>query len=346
MKQKKDQEKTEEVIPEKETHLVVPTLPANLPNPLFDLHTLASFKHLNEAVYQPFIDLKDSINSVSEMMRDIIIPVVDFRKNFFEDLVEPIRLAQKGLFQYAEQYQRSATLIASITQSVKVDLTAFNNLVTDFPFADLVKTLDTATILSVDFKTAKITDPQANSVSFEAIASQRTNLGILQFETEQSLVLKVDRLEAKVDTMHSLLADELYPFLLEDSRRKDNILNDLLTYYKGKPTDIAKISDIQFVEKICKLTINGINIPIKINTNEADICRIIFSSKRAINKLWNLDEIVVRLGEVFENAPKWNDFVYQAVRQINTKILVCTGLENFLIYTDKVLCVNPIYLKR
>ena len=346
MKQKKDQEKTEEVIPESETRIVIPTVPANLSSPVFDPHTLATLRHLNATVYQPFIDLKNSINSMSEMMRDIIIPVVDFRKNLFESLVEPLRLAQKGLSEYAEQYQRSATLIATIAQSTRVDLIAFRNLVTDFPLADLVKTIDTSTTLSVGFKSAKIIDPQTNSVSFEAVASQRADLGLLHFETQQSLVLKVDRLESKMDTVQTLLADEIYPFLIEDSRRKDNVLEEILAYYKGKPTGFAKVTDIKFIKQTCTLSIDQKDIPLQLDTNEAEVSKIVFNSKSAIKKLWNFDELLERMGERVKRDPLWNKVLYQTARQLNNKIAIKTGLENFLVFTTKTLCVNPIYIKK
>lgn len=300
MKNKKDQNTTEEVKPENETRIVVPTVPTNLTTPLFDQSLIASIKHLNESIYQPFVELQKSVSVVSETMRNVVVPVIDFRKNLLEgldNLTAPIRLAQKGMLEYAEQYQRSATLIANIVQSVKVDLTVFNNLVTDFPLVDLAKTLDASTTLSVDFKTAKILEPQANSVSFEAVASQRTELGLLHFETQQSLVLKVDRLENKVDNVQTLLADEIYPFLIEDSKRKDNVLDEILAYYKGKPTGLAKVTDIKFAKQTCTLFIDQKDIPLQIDTNEAEVSKIVFNSKSAIKKLWDFDELVEQMGE-------------------------------------------------
>lgn len=96
------------------------------------------------------------------------------------------------------------------------------------------------------------------------------------------------------------------------------------------------------------LTINGINIQIPSNTNQDDLCRVIFSDKEAMIKKW--ESIDVANDEAWGERRKDDDTefpkkIYNAAHEINIKIATETGIKKFLL-TKPIITVqiNPIYL--
>lgn len=295
---------------------------------------------LNGTLAEPFIRLKDSLNVINTSIEEAVAPVVDMRSTVIENVAEPLQAV-------ATQYKESAALLSDLAQSTKVDLASFENIITDFPIKGASIVIDPMTTVDVGIEGATLeeVDTVPTGIALSSVAYHRTSIGVLEFETERSLVVKVDRLESKVDIVQNLLANEIYPFLLEDSQRKDNVLNEILAYYKGKPNTFVKVTGIKFSKRACKLTIDKQDIPLKPDTNEEELCRIIFKNKEALEKLWSIDEIVEAMGESIEQTRRWNPKMYQAARQLNNKIARETGFRDFIVYTTKTICINPIFLE-
>lgn len=265
---------------------------------------------------------------------------------FLTDVIEPTNKIIKSIGLFSDQYQRTANILSEVMQYNFKAMDAFRNLVIDFPLKDLMLKIDTATTLSVALKSASLVDKTNSMISLSSVATQRTQFGLVEFETEQSLVFRFNQMEEKVNNVHTLLSDEIYPFLIEDSKRKDDILYDLLAYYKGKPQVSVKVADIDFSAKDYRLKINEIPVPIAKSRNEPFLCSILLKNKKSIAKLWDIEEVANIMGEGIEDTQNVKKRIYQTARQLNTKIFAIAELPNFFVCTDKGVCVNPIYLKK
>lgn len=293
---------------------------------------------INNSIIEPIIRTKESIKGFALGIQDTVKTV----NNMCAAVVDAVQPLQA----FATEYKSSAVLFSDLVQSTKENLVSFQNVITDFPLQATSVYIDPLTTVDVDIESATIIDTTpVSGISLSSVARQRTSIGVLEFETEQALVVKVDRLEAKVDTVQNLLAEEIYPFLVEDSKRKDNLLDEILAYYKGKPNSFVKVNNVSFCEGSCKLTIDNHEIPLLPDTNEEMLCRVVFKDKKALIKLWYMDEIVEAMGEGIEQTKYWKRRLYQTARQLNDKIAKETGLKDFIVYTTKTICVNPIFLK-
>lgn len=100
--------------------------------------------------------------------------------------------------------------------------------------------------------------------------------------------------------------------------------------------------------KTATLILNGIKIQMPPYTNQDRLCKVMFSSKNNMKKYWSWDEIIVHKGW---NQPEFTDDksfwrrIYNAAGEVNIKIAVKTGIEDFFIKTPiGTLKINPLRL--
>jgi len=84
-------------------------------------------------------------------------------------------------------------------------------------------------------------------------------------------------------------------------------------------------------------------IDIPSNTNQDSLCKVIFEDRGSLRKEWNCDEIVEKWGD----SPKKTDWrkVYNAAREVNTKVAIETGEKDLFIVRTLTTTLNPKYLK-
>lgn len=87
----------------------------------------------------------------------------------------------------------------------------------------------------------------------------------------------------------------------------------------------------------------GTLIKIPEDTNQEYLCNIIFKDLIAMQKIWSWDEVLEEWNVVIEKED-WRK-VYEAAREVNTKIATKTKIEDLLIATKKTVRVNPKYLE-
>ena len=96
------------------------------------------------------------------------------------------------------------------------------------------------------------------------------------------------------------------------------------------------------------LTVNGVNIQIPSNTNQDDLCRVVFFDKESMTKKWEAIDVVndEAWGEKREDDDTvFRKKVYNAAHEVNIKIATETGLRDFLLTKPMITVqVNPIYL--
>lgn len=137
------------------------------------------------------------------------------------------------------------------------------------------------------------------------------------------------RLEAKNKAEET----ELHRLMLEDYRNKNS--NQSSTASSSLPSYDPQTSTISFSDK---------TIPIPTNTNQSELCKVIFETKTNMNKEWSWDEMVEEWGGGYEDTDQWR-VVYNAGREVNKKVAIETGVKDLLIVKKQTIKLNPKYLK-
>ncbi len=90
------------------------------------------------------------------------------------------------------------------------------------------------------------------------------------------------------------------------------------------------------------LVIRNKKINIKLNTDQSELCKVIFQSHNSLKKVWNYDELAKKWGENPIDI-KWRRF-YQAGREINKKIAMKASFNDFFICKKTSVSINTLYL--
>lgn len=92
------------------------------------------------------------------------------------------------------------------------------------------------------------------------------------------------------------------------------------------------------------ISFRGKDIPIPPNTNEEALCKVLFTSKNSMKRLWSWDEIVEKWGDDVKDRNQKE--VYSTGRRINMRIAQKTMVEDALIVKTKTIRINPKYLSK
>lgn len=184
---------------------------------------------------------------------------------------------------------------------------------------------------------------------------QETEIGALHVDTTSAVLMRVENLELKLDVMQYNLREgldsvrewferKIVPALQEDSKNKDAMLEELLSYHREGNKTLVRIKSVEVKRE--SVAINGNDLEIKRDTNEMDLCSVILRNEASLKRTWKADEIAEDLGIPLEETKAYRAKMYQAARQINNKVGLIAGLPNLLIYSTKSVQVNPKYLEK
>ena len=104
-----------------------------------------------------------------------------------------------------------------------------------------------------------------------------------------------------------------------------------------------KITRAPFDRTSSVLTVNRISIDIPRESGRNELCRIIFGNKKNLGKVWNLEDIITKMGANNLKGKKRYHYIYDKVRFLNERIEKETDLENFLDLSNITLRIDPIY---
>ena len=198
--------------------------------------------------------------------------------------------------------------------------------------------------LSPNFGLKGINPVESSNVfrmSLATTVSQKVEFEPFTYEISNQVLVEVQ-------TTRSIIED-LREFIIEDSRVKDDMLNELLEYHSSTTQNkgLLEIKKIKFIPQSSTLNINGIPIRIGVNNNQEEICRVLFKNVSSVKKSWSLDEFAEELGYGYDeyDIKKFEDKIYQAVRRLNDKVAKETGIKTFVICSSKNLVINPKIIK-
>lgn len=191
--------------------------------------------------------------------------------------------------------------------------------------------------LTININEFKPVKSSKNEYSLKTTTTETSNLGIFNSKKIEQTNIRIQNLEEEVTALR--ISKEL------NAKKKDEMLQEIFDYIKNGGSSIVKINKVIYNKKSSALSVGDQVINIQTDTLEDYVCRSLFSSKSNMGKTWEVFDIVESIGEDPFSQSGWNEKIYNAVRRLNDKIQIITGIERFILYNNKTISVNPDYIK-
>lgn len=293
----------------------------------------------NPAIITQVAEASKQYNEAALRTSKIVAPVLESIRNSsgLIALIKSIQSQSVISAELSKNVQNSIRAISVLQTGLTINIEAFrqiNNIIITLPpngFEHIVG-IDTNVLLNVE-KLGKVKKTK-NEFNLSTRTTSTTNLGILQFKTTQQTNLIVTSLQQDMA--------ELKSFVYEDSKHKDEMLQELLEYYKNGGSTTVQIKEVKYNKKSSELIIDKHVIKIRADTRQQQLCNILLSSKTSAKKVWEVYDIVTLSGE-YESNSEWNETFYNAVRHLNEKIQRIAHIEKFFLYDNKTILINPKY---
>lgn len=191
----------------------------------------------------------------------------------------------------------------------------------------------------VTVEVTKFTPKSSSEVESTLTArfTHETDLEILQYRAVQETQMEVRDLRNEVQ--------EMKKYLYDDSKKKDQMLEELMSALNDGKETFVKIEKINFNKKYSQLVINNQIIQIRADTNHEQLCAILFASKSSIKKTWEVLDIVEAMREDIDDLHSWSSKISDTIRHLNDKIGKETGFKRFILFSNKKVMINPAYIK-
>lgn len=212
---------------------------------------------LNLATNMPLINIAKQMEDAIYLKKGLDMIPAQLAKSIlqrFEDMKSGLRL----------------DLITMHQASIALKAEAFKNLEgihINLPIGEIQKSLSEYSMLTVDIEEFKSFKPSRNEYLLRTTATETTDLGILKFKTVQQTQLQVQSLQGEVN--------EIKRFMLEDGKKKDEMLEELLDYFRNGGSSTVKIKKVKYNKKTAELIIDDKTISIKADTNQHYLCKIL-----------------------------------------------------------------------
>jgi len=292
-------------------------------------------------------DVKDTIAQAFSILKqqNLIRPRLWLTKNQEVSqamkALDTIKSVQKTLFD--KNLQRSLlptldsmTAMSRLFQAQVEDAKQFRGLVIELPYQDINRTLTAYSMFHMQVKGFQRDKRSDHDYILETTTSHETKVGKIELLSLQELTLKVSSMEEDIVQMKQ--------FQLEDSHKKDEMLEELLDYFRKGGSGSVIIKNVLFNHKTGVLGIDGHSIPIESNSHQFQLCQVLFASNKSVSKVWQVGEIVDAFGELIEGmVDYWTNRIYHTIRHINNKIAVETGMKKFIWYENQTVMINPKY---
>ncbi|MEQ9618428.1 MAG: hypothetical protein RIG61_04565 [Deltaproteobacteria bacterium] len=319
--------------------------------------SISTFSKLNEHLDNELIELARSVAISNE-----IGTLIKERTNAFRLLANlsnqsinvPLKIIQEHTNQLFDSIklmaqQSNASALAALTptfdaltllhSSIAIKTEIFQSIEGAFinlPIDEIQRSLSKIKSVDIDITEFKPYKVPNHEYLLRTTTTETTDLGIIKLRTIQQTQMQVQSLQGDVKKMKQ--------FVLEDGKKKDEMLEELLDYFRDGGTSTVKVQKIKYNKKTAELIINDNTIGIKTDTNQHYLCKILFASKKSIQRVWEIYDIVEALGENADSLDGWVKVIYSTVRHLNEKIQFQTGIERFILYDNKTVMVNPKYL--
>jgi len=264
---------------------------------------------------------KDHFESMRKIQEQLLVPSLIINEIF------------KPLVESSKVFESLALAQANIARQLA-------GLVIDLPLVGYFKSLSASASfeLTLDKFTSVKTLPTDYILTGKAVETIQHEY--VSLKVSAGFEMRLSTIEIKLDHNNSKL-----DYLIEKDERREVLMEELIKYVKTTGSSLARIKSINYNQSSTEITIDNMQIKIRANTNQSDICRVLLSSKKSMQKVWEMEDITEALGET-NSHKNLHRAIYDAVSELNTKILVETkgDIPDFFITTMKSIVVNPKYV--
>lgn len=114
---------------------------------------------------------------------------------------------------------------------------------------------------------------------------------------------------------------------------------------RSKVKLLSQKAPITFDEIKSCISIGQIEVKIRPNTDQHNLCKVILKDSKSKTKQWEWEEMLEKWGETELYALKNKKMkIYRAAREINKKVAQTIQAKDFFIYTTNTVRLNPNFL--
>jgi hypothetical protein len=153
--------------------------------------------------------------------------------------------------------------------------------------------------------------------------------------------MRLTSIETKIDANNEKL-----DYLIEKDVRRDALLEELVDFVKSNGNQLAKIQQIAYDHSSLVISLDTLKVKLRGNTNQSEICNAILNSEDGLKRKWEMEDIQEAIGEKSVKHKDWHRIIYDALKEVNTKILLESkgSISDFFLLTMKTVTVNPRYV--
>jgi len=230
----------------------------------------------------------------------------------------------------------SQKMFENILSIEREELQKIEGMMMNLQMEDIRRSIDENKTLNVELKEIKPINDIRNQFILRTRTEESIEIGKIQLRTVQETHMQVQHLQLEVK--------DIKETIVEDAKKKDEMLEELVKFARTGGNNLVRIDKLKYNRKSSELIINEKTIKIQADTNQHYLCKILFNSKTSIKKDWEIYDIVEAFGEDTDMLKEWQEIIYNTVRHLNYKIQSVTGLEKFILYSNKKVIVNPNYI--
>lgn len=289
----------------------------------------------------------ESIKLFQESIAEIYKPLVsvadvysqyfDYIKLIQNELLAPSLMIAESLkptLDSSKVFESLALSQASIAKQLQ-------GLVINLPLEGYFKTLSASASFELTLDKFTSIKSHPNDYLLTGTAVQTTQHERIGLKLSTGFEMRLTSIETKLDANNDKL-----DYLIEKDVRRDALLEELVDYVKSNGNQLAKIQQIAYDHSSLVISLDTLKVKLRGNTNQSEICNAILNSEDGLKRKWEMEDIQEAIGERSVKNKDWHRVIYDALKEVNTKILLESkgSISDFFLLTMKTVTVNPRYV--
>lgn len=260
------------------------------------------FQERISEMYKPLFSVADIYGNHFEAMKDL-------QKQL---LAPSLRIAEslKPILDSSKVFESLALSQASIAKQLQ-------GLVINLPLEGYFKTLSASASFELTLDKFTSIKSHPNDYLLTGNAVQTTQHERIGLKLTTGFEMRLTSIESKIEANNTKL-----DYLIEKDARRDVLLEELVDYVKSTGSQLAKVLNVGYNHSNTEITIDNLQVKLQGNTNQSEICKVLLASKNTIKKVWDMDEVKESIDGDRVDTKDWNRIIYDAVKEVNTKILI------------------------
>lgn len=314
---------------------------------------MQAFKSLKPVLIKDLMRAVDSLAPYTESIKlfqermlkmyEPLTQITDVYANYFatikkvqKELLVPSLIITESLKSIVD----SSKVFESLALSQDSIAKQLQGLVINLPLEGYFKSLSTSANfeLTLDKFTSIKSHPDDYLLAGTAI--QRTQHERIGLKLSTGFEMRLTSIESEI-----FANNEKLDYLIEKDLKRETLLEELVDYVKSTGSPLVKILKIGYDNSSVEIRLDSLKVKLRSNTNQSEICSVILSSEDGLKRVWEMEDIQEAIGEKSVQDKNWHRIIYDALKEVNTKILIESkgSISDFFILSMRTVTVNPRY---